>query len=310
MARSGKVCIVGAGAMGGFYASKLAAFDPECVFFLAGGERFERLQREGVTVNGRRYRLPVRRPEDEGPAAELVVLTVKYHHLGQAIEDMQGVVGKETVILSLMNGIDSEEALAGRFGWERVVYGVALGIDALRDGSTVRTTQEGMVYLGEEKNDVLSPKVRQATSWLESAAIEHTVPKDMLRVMWWKFMINVGVNQVSAVLRAPFAVFQRTEEACRVMRMAMREVVELAGALRIELTDEDLSTWEEIMARLAPDGRTSMCQDVEAKRKTEVEMLGGKMIELGREHGVAVPVNEVLFHLIRSMEQSYDILPA
>ena len=308
MADSKKVCIVGAGALGAFYASKLASLDPDSVFFLAGGERFQRLKQEGVTVNGQRYLLPVRRPEDKGPPADLVLLTVKYHHLGQAIEDMQNVVGEGTIIVSLMNGIDSEEALAGRFGWERVVYGVALGIDALREGSTVRTTQEGMVYLGEERNDALSAKVQQAKSWLEAAAIEHTVPRDMLRVMWWKFMINVGVNQVSAVLRAPFAVFQRTEEACRVMRLAMREVVELARVLGIELTEADLSSWEEIMARLAPDGRTSMCQDVEAKRKTEVEMLAGKMMELGPKHGVPVPVNEVLFHLIRSMEQSYDIL--
>ncbi len=310
MADSKKVCIVGAGALGAFYASKLASLDPESVFFLAGGERFQRLKQEGVTVNGQRYLLPVRRPEDKGPPADLVLLTVKYHHLKQAIEDMQNVVGEGTIIVSLMNGIDSEEALAGRFGWERVVYGVALGIDALRQGAAVRTTQEGMVYLGEERNEALSAKVQQAKSWLEAAAIEHTVPRDMLRVMWWKFMINVGVNQVSAVLQAPFAVFQRTDEACRVMRLAMREVVELARVLGIELTEADLSSWEEIMARLAPDGRTSMCQDVEAKRKTEVEMLSGKMMELGRKHGVPVPVNEVLFHLIRSMEQSYDILAA
>jgi len=118
-------------------------------------------------------------------------------------------------------------------------------------------------------------------------------------------MINVGINQVSAALRAPYGVFQGPGEARELMESAMREVVLLASKLHISLTEADVREWYAVFRDLNPEGKTSMLQDVEGRRKTEVEMFAGKVIELGRRFGVATPVNERLFDMIRKIEGSY-----
>ena len=127
----------------------------------------------------------------------------------------------------------------------------------------------------------------------------------MIRSLWYKFMINVGINQASAVLRAPYGVFQDMPEAKEVMESAMRETVALSEALGTGLSGPDVATWYDTLKNLAPDGKTSMLQDVEAKRKTEVDAFAGTVLRLGEAAGLAVPVNRTLYNLIRAIERGY-----
>ena len=115
-------------------------------------------------------------------------------------------------------------------------------------------------------------------------------------------MINVGINQASAVLRAPYSVFQTSQEARDLMESAMQEVIILAEKEKIPLSKEDIKNWESVLSGLNPEGKTSMLQDVEANRKTEVGMFAGKVIELGRRHHIPTPVNQRLFDIIKEME--------
>ncbi len=299
-----RIAVVGAGAMGSFYASKLADSEPGSVFLIAAGERYDRLKNRGFTVNGKAYRLPVLSPEKEAGPADLVIVAVKHHHLEAAIGEMRPFVGDGTLFLSVMNGIDSEERLGAAFGAGKVLYAVAVGIDALREGNAMTYTTQGKLFFGEKENRVLSERVRRLQALFDRAGIVYETPEDMLRILWWKYMINVGINQVSAVLRAPYGVFQTSPEARELMDSAMREVTAVAAASSVNITGEDIENWYGFMARLSPAGKTSMLQDIEAKRKTEVEMFGGKMIELGKTYGIPTPVNETLFRIIRVIERS------
>lgn len=120
---------------------------------------------------------------------------------------------------------------------------------------------------------------------------------------WWKFMINVGINQASAALRSTYGLFQISKEAKDLMESAMREVAAIARKLGIDLTEEDVRNWQVVLSGLGPGGKTSMLQDVEAGRKTEVEMFAGKVIELGKQFHIPTPVNEKLFRVIQEIEQ-------
>ena len=106
-----RVYIIGAGAVGAAYASIFYDMNQSCVSFIAGGERFERLHHESVIVNGKDYPIPVLNSKEPFPAADLLIVTVKHHHLDQAIGEMKSGVGPNTIIISLMNGIDSEERI-------------------------------------------------------------------------------------------------------------------------------------------------------------------------------------------------------
>jgi 2-dehydropantoate 2-reductase len=296
------ISIIGAGALGAAYAAMLHDMDPGCVAFVAGGKRAARLRRAGVIVNGRQYHIPVLTPEDLAAPADLVIVAVKYQHLDDAIRDMKNRMGAGTLILSVMNGIESEERIGAAHGKEKVLYCVSVGIDALREENRVVYTTQGKLFIGEAANPVLTERVRRVQALFDRAGIVYETPPDMMRILWWKFMINVGINQASAVLRAPYGAFQAAGEARELMGAAMREVVRLAGKAGVELSEADISGFDPYLFRLNPQGKTSMLQDVEAGRKTEVEMFAGQVIELGRRYDIPTPVNQRLFAQIRKIE--------
>ena len=289
--------------MGAFYVSKFYEMDASSVSVIAGGDRYNRMKAEGIVVNGKHYVVPVVHPDDTVLPADLIIVAVKNHHLSETIRDMACRVGNETIIISVMNGIDSEEQIGAVYGMDKLLYAVAVGIDALRDGNAMTYTVQGKLFFGEADNQVLSDRVKRIQELFDRADIVCETPEDMIRILWWKFMINVGINQTSAVLRAPYGVFQTSQEAKELMDSAMREVTAVAEAAKINITDEDITNWYGFLAQLSPAGKTSMLQDVEAKRKTEVEMFAGKIMELGNRYGISTPVNAVLYRIIKVIEQ-------
>jgi 2-dehydropantoate 2-reductase len=127
----------------------------------------------------------------------------------------------------------------------------------------------------------------------------------MEHVMWRKFMINVGINQASAVLGAPYGIFQSDAGAKAIMESLMREAIAVANAEGVALNEADLQGWYDFLNTLSPNGKTSMLQDIEAGRKTEVELFGVKVVELGRKHGIPTPVNQTLSNIIQIRERIY-----
>jgi 2-dehydropantoate 2-reductase len=298
-----RVVLCGAGAVGSSYAALLHDLGPRALALAAGGERRERLLREGLTVNGRRVEVACLAPGEPAAPAELLLVAVKQHHLEAAVEDVRGLVGEGTVVLSLLNGITSEAVLARAFGAEKVLPAFVLGNDVVREGSATRYTRLGVLVFGAPTNDPSDPRVVRVKELLDRARIPCRVPADILREQWWKFMLNVGVNQVSALLRAPYGAFGTVPEVRDLTRAAALEVVALSAKEGVSLSAEDVEKIFPIVATLAPDGKTSMLQDVEAGRKTEVEIFAGAVVALGRKHGVPTPVNEVLGELLVATER-------
>jgi 2-dehydropantoate 2-reductase len=319
-----QVLIVGTGAIGAALASIIQRACPGCVSVLAEGERLERYRRDGFVVNGEPMHFNLVQPLDkDGQAAapagspasggfDLVVVAVKHHHLALSIDQMRGHVGPQTMILSLLNGISSEGMLGEAFGagpgapeGEKLpVYAMSLGIDAVRQDNKVNFSTFGQIHFGDRvnKSGAYSPRVLRLSRFFDRTGVPYVVPENMLRSLWFKFMMNVGINQASAVLKAPYGTFQTEPHARAVMMSLMREVVALSKVMGMGLEDGDVQKIDVPLSSLHPGGYTSMCQDVLAGRKTEVEMLAGQMIELGRIHGVATPVNEAFFNLIKAIE--------
>lgn len=302
-----KISLIGLGAIGGTYASKLQDMEPGCLRIIVNQERYERLQRTGFEVRGKGYAFNYVRPEEAVEPADLIIVSVKYHHLQQAIQDIRNHVGEDTIILSLMNGISSEQQLGEVYGMEKVLYGMVLSIDAERERNKIIYADTATIYFGEGNNRQLSSKVEAVKALFDRAGIKYIIPDDMLHTLWWKFMFNVGINQTSAVLKAPYKVFQQVHEAEAFLRAAMEEVLVLAQKDGIGLTADSIDEFVNLVKRQSPESRTSMLQDIEAGRKTEVEMLAGTVCELGKKHGVDTPINQMLFYMIRTMEKIQQI---
>ncbi len=298
------IALIGLGAIGASYAAKFSDQDPRCVKIIADQARVERLSK-GIWVNNKLYNFNCVTPDQESEPADLVIIAVKFHQLEQAITDIRKHVGPDTLILSLLNGISSEEMIGRVYGMEKMLYAMCIAIDALKKGDQVRYSNFGQVHFGEVENRKFSSKVKAVKEVFDRYQIPYVIPENMMDTLWYKFMINVGINQCSAVLKAPYGIFLKVKEAGELMESAMMEVVALAQKQGIHLEREQINDFYQVLRTLGPENKTSMLQDVEAGRKTEVEMLGGSVCEMGKRYGVPTPVNEVLFKLIRTLEQQY-----
>lgn len=303
-----KVAILGAGAMGAFFASSFADQPDFSTCLIAEGLRAESLRKNGLVVNGKCYHITVVDPAESPAPVDLILVALKHHQLCAAISNLTPLVGDSTIFLSVMNGLESENILASQFGSEKVLYAISVGIDAVREGNCITYTKPGKHIFGETKNHTLSQKVLRVQKAFSQAGIQYETPEDMLRMLWWKFMVNVGVNQASAVLRAPYGVFHTDKDAQALMESLMREVVDLAQASDINLTLQDVENWYPVLHTLSPEGKTSMLQDVEAGRLTEVDVFGEKVVELGKKLNIPTPVNQTIVHQIRVIERNYPTL--
>jgi len=299
-----KVAILGAGAMGAYFASRFCDTAGFSTILIADSQRAKKLNQDGIVVNGKPYYIQAVTPDKVGEPVDLIIVALKQHQLKDAIHNLNNLVGDATTFLSIMNGLESEEMIGEIYGMDHVLYGISLGIDAVRVGNQTSFTTPGPHIFGEAKNDNISPKVRRVQEAFERAGIRYQTPDDMIRKLWWKFMVNVGVNQASAVMRAPYGIFQTNLDAQALMETLMQEVVALARASDVNLTDQDIKEWYPILNLLSPQGKTSMLQDIEAQRKTEVDAFSGKVIQLGKLYGVATPVNQTVFRIIRILEQN------
>ncbi len=303
-----RISIVGMGAIGCAYAAQIIKTVPiENISVIADGDRARRYTENGITINGSNYQFKIVDPTQKCDPADLLIFSVKFHQLQEAIEAAVNQVGPDTIIISLLNGISSEDIIAKRFGMEKVLYALNAGIDAQRVGDEVISHRLGTTYFGEEMNkpESYSVKVLQLKDFCDNTGIDYIIPDSMIKTLWWKFMLNVGVNQTSAVFRVPYGIVRQVPQLRRLMVDAMQEVVELSEKAGIGLTQDDLNECLRVIDGLTPTGKTSMCQDVEASRPTEVDIFAGTVVDLGKKYEVPTPVNAMLLRIIKAAEDIF-----
>lgn len=301
-----KVAIIGAGAMGSYFAGRFFDTDGFSTVLIARGDRLDALNARGLIINEKAYAIPAIHPDAAASPMDLIIVALKHHHLKDAVHGLEKLVGDSTVILSVMNGLESEAYIGDIYGMDKVLYTISVGIDAVRKANQTQYSKPGKHYFGEADNTRLSQRVLRVQAAFDRAGIIYETPGDMIRMMWWKFMINVGMNQASAVMRAPYGIFQTSPDARNLMEALMKEVLALSDIMGVNLTPRDIEEWYGVLNTLSPQGKTSMLQDIEAGRKTEVEIFGGKIVELGNRHHVKTPVNQTLLRIIRVLEQHRD----
>ncbi|MBI9103031.1 MAG: ketopantoate reductase family protein [Spirochaetales bacterium] len=296
------VAIIGAGALGLLYGQSIKKILGEKLYFLSDQDRYGKIKSTTYLINDKPEFFNAKIPEELEEYPDLIIIAVKNHHLKTILPILEKAIRKHTIIISVLNGIDSEELLESYFPQASIIYTVALGMDAVKEGDELTFTSRGKLLLGRKNNDSDDPVLKAVFDFLSATEIKIEIPEDIIRSLWWKWMINIGVNQVSSVTGAQYKVFQENDETRELMDSAMLETVMVAKAAGVDLTEEDISEWYPILDSLGPEGKTSMLQDMEAQRISEAPYFGGKLISLGEKYGVPVPVNETLYRIIRTKE--------
>ncbi|MHB8625411.1 MAG: ketopantoate reductase family protein [Aggregatilineales bacterium] len=299
-----KVIIIGLGAIGSIYATKLKQYDPGCVRILIDKHRLERYKTRGIVLNGVRRDFEYALPGPNQEKADLVLMATKADALPDAISAIEDFVHDETIVLSLLNGITSEEQIAERYGWDKVLHAYFIGHGSTRSGNAVTFDGVGRIVFGEAAAHTRTPRVEAVCRFFDRAGIAYEVPDDILFAMWCKFVVNVGVNQASAVLRASYGAFQRSEKAQAIALTLMQEAVLVAQKVGIHNVDAILPWCNDFIRNMPPAFKSSMLQDIEAGNKTEVDIFGGAVCALGQKYGIPTPQNELFLKLIKALEET------
>ena len=275
----------------------------DSVTFVAEPDRIRRYQTMEFTVNGTPQHFPLTASQDAVPA-DLVIVAVKYNALTAALDTMRKCVGPNTTIISVMNGITSEQIIGERYGADKVLGCIAQGMDAVKFGGDLTFSKPGELRIGAFSDDQ-SERLEALTEYLTRTGIAHTVEPDIRYRLWGKFMLNVGLNQTCMAYETNYGGVLTPGEAYDTMVGAMDEVMQLANLEGISLTEADLTSYIDLIRTLSPTGMPSMRQDGISHRKSEVEMFAGTVRTLAARHGLAVPINDRLYARIKELESDY-----
>lgn len=299
-----RIAIVGMGALGMLYGEQLArAYGRENVRFVMDGERLARHRADVYTVNGEAQDFYLQDAASAEPA-DLVIVATKFSGLAAALDEMKNLVAPSTIIFSVLNGISSEEIIRERYGGKNLLHCVALGMDAVREGTHLRYEHRGILKIGclhaEQR-----PALAAVTEMLTRSGIAFSVEEDILHALWAKLLLNVGINQTCMVYETDYGGALADEAARTDMFAAMHEVIDVARSEGVTLGEEDFDACVKILRGLAPGGLPSMRQDALAQRPSEVELFAGTIIRLAAKHQLAVPVNQRYYEKILAMEKEY-----
>lgn len=298
------VSIIGMGALGILFGQYFTEkMGNHSVTFVANDRRNEKFNQTQVHCNGKECDFRMVSDRLQESPADLVIFAVKSTTLDEALETAKYQIGEDTIIISLLNGISSEQIIGARFGIEKVIHCVALGMDAVKTGNDLTYTRMGQLCVGILPNETEKMgKLNTLCEFFDEVKLPYTKEDDILHRLWSKFMLNVGVNQAVMVYEGTYETIQEPGEAREVMIGAMREVMELGQYEGVTLTEEDLMAYVDLMGTLSPDGMPSMRQDGLAKRKSEVELFSGTVLKLAKKHGLMLPINTKLYEKIHDME--------
>lgn len=297
-----KIAIVGMGALGILFGDMIEnKLGRDAVFFLADEKRIKAYEKEGVFCNGKPCDFHMVSKCDP---VDLLIFAVKGTGLKEAMDLAECAVGEQTIILSLLNGISSEELIEQRYKEGTVIHCIAQGMDAVKLGNKLTYAHAGELRIGtpdEDKKNAL----QRVIEILEQAGVPYVAEEDILHRLWGKWMLNVGVNQVVMVTEGTYQTIQEPGKARDMMIAAMEEVRMLSEKEGTGVTGEDLKAYVALVDTLNPDGMPSMRQDGLARRYSEVDFFSGTVIGKAKKYGLSVPVNEELYAKVKEIEAGY-----
>lgn len=287
------VLLIGLGAIGTLYAASLRNCPGVRLQVLVDEKRLDRYRKNGVYLNGKELDFSwVSAEHSPAEKADLILIATKSHGFSSAVEMIAPFVGEETLILPLLNGITAPEILQKRFPRTEALYGFFLGHASIREGTRVCHDGVGKLYFGKEENYTVSAEVKRIAELFTSAEISYEIPADMKSALWKKYVLNVGVNQASAIFKADYGTLQQNPHMLDFAARLMKEAVEVAVAMEVNGTEEMLKSAMDVILTMPGEAKTSMLQDILSCRPTEVDLFAGTLCQLGKKYSIKVPCNE------------------
>lgn len=299
-----KVAVLGAGAVGSYVIWGLSARRDIELGVVADGPRGERLKKDGCAINGKIYRPAVWTPQ-EAHDADLLIVCLKYGALPDALDSIKGVTGPHTTIMSLMNGVDSEEIIAEKAGAEHLLHAVIkVASHKENDGYVFNPEATLGIIFGEVSAPYDSERVQAVLDLFSGTGLHYRATDCILEEIWSKFRLNVCNNLPQAILGAGVGCYRDSVHMKAISDGLRAELMAIAEAKGIDINKADVSSGRG--SAVPPTARYSTLQDLDAGRHTEIDMFSGALIRMGKELGIPTPYNEFTYHMIKALEEKND----
>lgn len=298
------VAILGAGAVGSYVIWGLSQKTDIRLGVLAEGERAERLSQEGCLINGTVYRPEVWNPGDAGEI-DLLIVSLKYGSLPGALESIKAMVGDHTTVMSLMNGVDSEEIIAQQVGEEHVITSL-IKVASHREGKGYcfnPDTTLGIIF-GELAAPFKSERVQAIENLFADTGIHYRSSEMIREELWSKFRLNVCNNLPQAILGAGVGCYSDSVHMEAISNGLRLELEQIARAKGIDMSRLEAASGHG--SRVPASARYSTLQDLDAGRHTEIDMFSGALMRMGAQLGIPTPYNEYTYHMIKALEEKND----
>ena len=301
-----RIAVMGAGSIGGYFGGMLSRGGNE-VTLIARGPNLEAIAAHGLKIIRDQEEFTVHCYATDDPdrvgAVELALLTVKTYQNEQAIPAMEPLVGPETAVLCLQNGIDSYQAATSAFGQDRVLPGAAYVEANIETPGVVRQTG-GVVRINfGEPDGSQSKRGTRIRETLESSGIPCQLDRDIKKTLWSKFLMVATMGGVTCLSRETMADLMPRQEWRRVIESCMREVESVARAggvnLDLRIVDETIGYIDGSLENM----HSSMHADISAGRPLELETLNGAVVRAGRAANVPTPINDVIYAALKPFEK-------
>ncbi len=298
-----RIIVIGAGGTGGYFGGLLARAG-EDVTFLARGTQLEALRTRGLTVKSRlagTFSVPVHAtsdPKEIGPA-DLVLFCVKTYDMVTASQGLHSLIGPETIVLPIQNGIDVTELLSDEVGAQYLVGAAAYVTSHIESpGMIAQTGGAGSIELGELDGGQ-SERTRRLQQVLQHAGIKTMLPDDIRVSLWAKFLFICAFSGVTALTRLPMGQVLAYQETSAILRAVMQEGELVARAYNIALPVDIVERQMAVVQTFEPEAMGSMAVDLLAGRRLEIEALNGTMVRMGQEQGLSLPYNTVIYAALK-----------
>ena len=297
-----RIALIGAGAVGAYLIWSFERTANITFTVVAEGARAERLKRDGIIINGTHYPLCVQEPSQAGPQ-DLVFISTKYSALDEAIAMLSPLMGPNTLVLSLLNGVDSEDRVAQAVGPEHVVHSV-IRIASQRTGAEVRFDPDRVIGLSFGLPDTGTAeqwKLEALSALFAESRLRWQLSDNIVTDIWLKYASNIANNLPQAVIGAPAGLYLKSEHGLFLAQKLWSEVAAVAAVKGIHLAEDVL-----IFPGQSTSAKYSTLQDLEAGRHTEIDMFAGHMLRMSEEAGIPVPYCEYTYHAIKALEERND----
>ncbi len=308
-----RIAVFGTGGAGGYFGARLAQAGEE-IIFIARGEHLRAIREHGLRVDSAKGAFVVTQalatddPAQVGPV-DVVMVGVKAWQIPEVARAIQPLVGPDTLVLPLQNGVEATAQLAGVLGAPRVIGGLCGTVSFVVGPGRIRSVGDTHFIKFGELDGKLSDRTDRLRQAFMRADVKVDIPTDIHVALWEKFLFVVAWGGVGAVTRAPVGVLRTVAETRELLTQAMHEIFAVARARQIALAEGSVEKTMTFLDSLAPSATTSLQRDVADGKPSELEAWNGAVVRLGREVGVSTPVHSFIYSsLLPVALQAWDKL--